>query len=272
MYQILASDLDGTLLNHNSEISSENLLAIQQFVEKGGYFVPSSGRTLSEISEELRCNPYIRYIIHSNGATVHDLKTGDSILMCVEKEDAARMLDILYSYNIHLTVRQGGRCYMDAEFQNEEAYSYYNVWEVHKEVITKYGEAQTGFKEFVYTLDNIEMVSVFFHSDEELEVCRKRLLDTGVLRVAEGWLHNLEICSVQAGKGKALLRLADLLQVAHEDTIAVGDSDNDTTMIEAAGLGLAVSNACDKLKEQADRVICSNEEHAIAYIVSHISG
>jgi hydroxymethylpyrimidine pyrophosphatase-like HAD family hydrolase len=55
-----------------------------------------------------------------------------------------------------------------------------------------------------------------------------------------------------------------------ENTIAVGDSDNDMSMIKAAGLGLAVSNACDELKAIADKVICSNDEHNIKYIYENI--
>ena len=63
--------------------------------------------------------------------------------------------------------------------------------------------------------------------------------------------------------------LADMLGVAHGDTISIGDSDNDASIVEAAGLGLAVSNACDSLKAVADEEICSNEEHAIAYVLTH---
>ena len=269
MYKIIASDLDGTLFNSETKISEENIEAIKKLTKMGVYFVPSSGRTLSEVPGSVKNNPDIRYIIHSNGATVHDKVTGENILMCISKEEAKELLDILYSYETHITLRQGGRCLIDADFQKEEDYKYYNVWKLHEEVITEYGERIKNFRKFIYSLDNVEVVSAFFHDSDELEECREKLLKTGFLRVAEGWKNNLEICSVKAGKGKALLHLADKLNINHEDTIAVGDSDNDTTMIKAAGLGLAVSNACDILKENADEIICSNEKHAISYILSH---
>ena len=63
--------------------------------------------------------------------------------------------------------------------------------------------------------------------------------------------------------------LADLLGIDYSDTISAGDSNNDLTITQAAGLGLAVSNACDSLKEVADEIICSNDEHIVSYILNH---
>lgn len=71
-YKIVCSDLDGTLLNNNSEISKENLKAIDELVEHGVYFVPSTGRAYGEIPEELRDNSAIRFMICSNGAVLLD--------------------------------------------------------------------------------------------------------------------------------------------------------------------------------------------------------
>ena len=68
-YKILCSDLDGTLLNSDSEISAENLAAIQAVAEKGVFFVPSTGRTFAELPQQLREHPSIRYIIYSNGCS-----------------------------------------------------------------------------------------------------------------------------------------------------------------------------------------------------------
>lgn len=71
-FKIITSDLDGTLLNSRSEISSENLRAIHELSNRGIYFVPSTGRTVSELPAEIINDPAIRYIIHSNGAVLLD--------------------------------------------------------------------------------------------------------------------------------------------------------------------------------------------------------
>lgn len=75
--------------------------------------------------------------------------------------------------------------------------------------------------------------------------------------------------NIEAGKGNALRSLADMLGVSHDETIGVGDSDNDTSLIEAAGLGLVPSNGCGSLKKIADEIICSNDEHIACYILDH---
>ena len=116
---------------------------------------------------------------------------------------------------------------------------------------------------------SIPAFAVFFRKFEDLVESKRKIEALGGLRVVGVSEYNLEIMNSDAGKGNALLWLAQQLGIDRADTISVGDTDNDQSMIEAAGLGLAVANACQPLKAVADAVICSNDEHAIAYILSH---
>ncbi len=266
-YKIVASDLDGTLLDDNSEISLENMNAITELYEKGVFFVPSSGRSFSEMPDEIKTSKYIRYLIASNGAVVFDKLTNDNIMMCMEKDFLKGILDILYSYRTHLTYRHNGNCYVDKEYYNEASYKYYNVWECHIRVITEFGIPTENFKEELYSLDNIEVISIFFHSEKERLECKKRLLEYGGLQVVEACENNLEIMSDKAGKGNALHKLCDKLGIDYNCTIAVGDSDNDASIVKAAGLGLAVENARQSLKNVADAVACRNTENVVDYIL-----
>ena len=266
-YKIVASDLDGTLLDDNSEISLENMNAITELYEKGVFFVPSSGRSFSEMPDEIKTSKYIRYLIASNGAVVFDKLTNDNIMMCMEKDFLKGILDILYSYRTHLTYRYNGNCYVDKEYYNEASYKYYNVWECHIRVITEFGIPTENFKEELYSLDNIEVISIFFHSEKERLECKKRLLEHGGLQVVEACENNLEIMSDKAGKGNALHKLCDKLGIDYNCTIAVGDSDNDASIVKAAGLGLAVENARQSLKNVADAVACRNTENVVDYIL-----
>lgn len=268
-YRIVASDLDGTLLNNNSQVSRENLDAIDEMTELGVYFVPSSGRTLAEIPAEIRDNEKIRYVIHSNGAVVWDRQQGQRILHCIPNPVGREVLKVLSAYEVHLTIRHNGKCFVDAAFQDEKSNEYYNVIEAHRDCVQNYAVHLDNFLEYVNNADNVEVFSAFFHSYEEKLECKKRLEKLGTLRIVEAAQSNLEIVNADAGKGNALQGLADLLSIVIEDTISVGDSDNDNSITQAAGLGLAVSNACDSLKAVADELICSNEEHAIAYIFAH---
>ena len=103
-YRIIASDLDGTLLNDKKEVSPENIAAIARMAELGVYFVPCSGRTLSEIPENVKSIPSVRYIIHSDGAVIHDKVTGERIERCMTQGAVKPALDILFEYENSMTV------------------------------------------------------------------------------------------------------------------------------------------------------------------------
>ncbi len=270
-YKIIACDLDGTLLNSCGQISDENKSAIKELSESGVAFVPSTGRTISEIPKELTENPHIRYYIYANGAGVYDKLTDERILLCMPKEVSNKVLDILTSYDIHITFRHGGECYADISQQTDEICNYYNVWQTHRDVINEYANQIENLTDYCRTLDNVEVFTVFFRNENDEKEAKKRLLETGDVYLMDSFPSGLgiEICSVNSGKGRALKALADRLKLDISQTVACGDSDNDQTMIDTAGLSLAPSNACESIKDTADAVICSNDEHIVKYILEN---
>ena len=76
-YKMIFSDLDGTLLNNDNQLSAENAAAIRRLNEQGVLFVPSTGRTFGEITPAIAANPDIRYVSYSNGVAVLDKHTGE---------------------------------------------------------------------------------------------------------------------------------------------------------------------------------------------------
>lgn len=268
-YKIIASDLDGTLFNNMSRISSENIEAIKMLTNKGAHFVLSTGRTLSEIPVELADLPDVRYMIHSNGAVVYDKQTGHRILNCISNNTSCGIFDMLYKYECHITYRHNGNCFVDALFQNDEFFEYFNVCNEHRTSVRNFAVYLDNFKEIAYNADNVEVISVFFHNKNDKIACKTYFEKTGVLRVVEASEYNLEIMNIDAGKGNALCALANMIGVSPSECISIGDSDNDSSIIQAAGLGLAVSNACSSLKNIADNTICSNEEHVAKYVLTH---
>ena len=266
-YKIIASDLDGTLFNNSSDVSKENLAAITEIDQKGAYFVPSTGRTFSDIQKILTDNNDIRYFICSNGALVYDKKTGESIVNGISGELLRRMLEVFSRFDVHITVRTGGVSVVDTKRCNDRDFDFYNICEAHVNVLKEFSQTREDFDAWLCGLESVEAVATFYHSLDDLFECKKQLDALGGLLVLRQYEYNLDICSSYTSKGDALMRLADKLEIDRAATIAVGDSDNDISMVKAAGLGLAVSNANNNLKEIADEVICSNEEHAIDDIV-----
>jgi len=267
-YKIIASDLDGTLLRHDA-ISEENLNAINEIVNKGVCFVPATGRAFDELPKYLKETELFRYYIVSDGAQIYDKKENKTIEFSISKEKAKGILDKLFSYDICLFVHADVNSYCDNAKHNADIYCSYNMnkhwvdFSLEKEVVVE------NFKEFVYSLEEIPLFVPFFKNMEDLLDCKAYFEKDENLLVAQTDPYNLEIFSSKAGKGNSLLRLAEILGVDKKATIAVGDSTNDYTMVKMAGLGLAVDNAVEELKQIADKVICNYKEHSAKYILEN---
>lgn len=268
-YRIIASDLDGTLFNDKKEVSRENLEAIAKMAELGVYFVPCSGRTLREIPENVKGIESVRYLIHSDGAVIYDKATGKRIEKCMSKEKARPALDVLFDYGDSMTVRYKGESYVDANAHNAENYTYHRVMPFYQKMIFEVCRPMWDYKRFCYGLDGIEMICIHFHSGDDLEECKSRLEKIDGISVTRLEEQSIEVYDTEAGKGNAVLRLAEYLGYQKEATIGVGDSGNDIDMLTKAGLGLVTSNGLDIAKAAGDAVICSNEEHIAKYILEN---
>ncbi len=268
-YKIVASDLDGTLLNHDGRVSAENWRAIEQMGKMGVHFVPASGRAFREMPAELRESPLIRYYITSDGTMVYDKVTDTAHEIPLPKALGHEVLDKLYQYPMCMMLHADFNSYVDAATHNEADYTRFNLSRRWRDFTYQTNVPVENFKEFAYGHERIQAVVPFFASMDDLKECERYFLEDPKLIVAQSAPHNLEVFYHKAGKGNALMLLADLLGIDRKATIAVGDSTNDLTVVQAAGLGLAMENAVPELKAVADEVICNNEQHAAKYILEH---
>lgn len=270
-HKIIATDLDGTLLNTRDTVSPENLAAIRDLTEMGVLVVPSSGRTLGEIPACVRYIPDVRYIIHSDGAVIYDKREGRPLdARCMKGDALRRVLDIFYDYETLLTVRAGGVLYVDADEQREDIYDSYRMIRAYQTAMLTLAVPVKDFKAFCYALPEIEMICTFFRRDEEMHAARARFLADGAFGVAASTPTNLEVFDREAGKGNALVRFAALMGASASETIAVGDSENDLDNMRHAGLALAMANATEAVKAASHRTVCHNDAHVMAYIRDHI--
>ncbi len=267
-YKMIASDLDGTLLYDLTTVSPENYAAISEYTAKDGLLVPTTGRCLYEIPEALRKCPDIRYIISSGGAAITDLKTGKNDSLSIAPACFAEVVKILQDYTCFLSFHHAGYGYMDASQDDESVIEDFCV---HPYYFMHYHETcqKVDYKTFLQGLSP-DMFSVFFRHDSELDECQKRLEALGGLTTTSSAPHNIEVVAEGVSKGNTVRRLAKKLNIDINEVIGVGDSENDLSMLGVVGLPLAVENACDALKEKAARVICSNKEHIMRYILDNI--
>lgn len=268
-YKIIATDLDGTLFNSQGKISEENLEAIKELTDLGILVVPASGRAYREMPSIVRDHPLFRYYITSDGGTVYDKKEDKTYELAMSKQVSNAVLDILYEYPINMMLHADVNSYVDADLNNVQDYKRCNYDDSWIRFVQKNDVVKQEFKKFAYSHQAIQMFCVFFERLEDIEACKKRFDAMPEVIYAQSNKYNLEVFSCNAGKGNALYLLADTLGIDRAKTIAVGDSTNDFTMVSQAGLGLAMDNAMDALKQAADKVICNNNEHSIKYILEN---
>lgn len=268
-YKIIASDLDETLLGADQRVSEENWAAIRTLCSRGVEFVPATGRAFDEIPREIKESEWIRYYIVSDGTQIYDKKEGRTWEFAMDRATAKQVLDLVYRYPVLLTVHADTASYVEQATHNTESYKEFSMSDYWIDFLFLREKVMKGLKEFAYGQESLLSTVVFFKHMEDFHKARAALLQMPEIQLAQTAPNNLEIFSKKAGKGNALLLLASLLGVSPEETMALGDSTNDSTMIRAAGLGLAMANAVPELKAVADGVICHYEEDGIRYVLDH---
>ena len=269
-YKMIATDLDGTLLYDVFTVSEENFKAISEYNNMGGTVVPTSGRCYFQIIPEIRECKDIKYCISSNGAVVTDVSTGERDEVLIPDEKFKKIIELIARYETFNTVHSQGYGFMLKKNDDWGRASYYNLNEYYYAHYHKWCKKLDSWNEDVFGDKGVEMVSVFFKSQNELDKCAAELEALGELVLTSSADFNIEIVSKGASKGDGIRRLAKKLGISTEEVIGVGDSRNDIALLEGAGLPLAVSNAADILKAKAAKVICSNKEHIIKYILENI--
>ena len=257
--KLIAFDLDGTLLNNKKEIPEENLLALRRAAEAGVLLVPATGRILKGMPEALLALKVCRYFIFSNGATLYDLEEDRTIgSFGIAPETALRICEYMDTLPVLYDCYRDGFGYM-TQWMYEKAPDFFGTEPEILKLVRRLRQPVPELKEDILRINRpLEKLQMYF-TEEHMDL-RLRELETLSTRfpeviVSSSTRNNVEINSREAGKGKALRRLCELLGIRLEETAAFGDGLNDTELLEAAGLGCAMQNAAEAVKRCADTVL-----------------
>ena len=260
---LFCTDLDGTLLNSKKEISKENREAIEYFKKEGGYFTFITGRmpyTSVEMYEAVRPNAPIGCI---NGGGIYDMAKGEYLWINSLPERSLKIIDHVYDTmpDIGIQLNCPERIYFtrdnDSMVHFREITGTEYLYKHHREL------GDEPLSKVIFANFDIERMAQIRKEIEALPLAEEFDFITAAADF-------YEMLPKGNSKGGLLVRLARILGVSEENTIAVGDYENDISMVKAAGHGYAVANAIPELKAAADRVTVSNNEHAIAKIVEEI--
>jgi len=260
-YKLVAVDMDGTLLNEKLEISARTKKAIVKAKEQQVQVTLATGRMYKSVlpfAQELELEiPLITY----NGALVKDSATGEVYYHePVPLPHAKEIIRLVKKKKVNLNL------YVDDTLYVKEL----NEWTQAYMSIAKVEAIPVGDLEAFLEDDPTKMLLI--GEPEELaritREIRERLEDK--VEITKSKPYFLEIISWQVTKGQALKALADKFRIKREEVVAFGDSYNDLSMLEYAGLGVAMGNAPQEIKEKADLLTLSNEEEGVADVLERI--
>ena len=261
---LIALDLDGTTLSGDKSLSSKNLHAITGAIASGMEIVPVTGRGFDSLPECVTSIEGIRYYINSNGANIYDASIGGRIYESFV--DAAAVEELMRE------VKERG--YMFESFVGGYAYIGRDWYDDMKENGCDYRGVEYALKTrtpvddlFAFTLENkerIENINVFFPTKEEKESFFPILSGIKNAEITSSYWSNYEMGPLGASKGAALRFLMDRLGLGKEEVMAIGDSPNDISMLNEAGVAVAVENAEPHVKAAADIIVSPNDEDGVA--------
>ncbi len=259
---LLCTDLDGTLLRDDKSISDENLDAVKYFMDEGGYFTFITGRM-----------PYYAEHIYSlinqnapfgcvNGGGIFDHRKGEYLWSRKLSPESFELVDDVMSMveGIGLQINTFERIYFSAE---NEAMRYFRDTTGVPNITKPYREITEPIGKIIFGDTRNEAIL----ETERVLRSHPKAYKFDFIR-SENTLY--EILPKGNSKGDVMMRIADMLGIDRRRTIAAGDYNNDVSMLRDAAVGVAVANASEEAKAAADFLTVSNEEHAIAKIISDI--
>jgi Cof subfamily protein (haloacid dehalogenase superfamily) len=259
-YKMLVLDMDDTLLTDDHQISKENKEMLFKAQEMGVYVVLASGRpTMAMIAfaKELKLDVYNSYMLSFNGAVITDVKE-DKVLFeqSLTKEQIHELYDYSLKSKTHIIT------YIDGKIVSETDCEYIDV---EKNITGMDHNKVSNFKDAV-TTNAVKCILL-----EEPSYLKTVEIDLNIamphLSISMSKPFFLEVAPNGIDKAASLKILAEKLNIHQSEIIAVGNAGNDLTMIEYAGLGVWVDNVTPELRDRADVIVASNNNHGVAEVV-----
>ena len=268
--KLIALDLDGTLLDSEKQLSPENKAALTRAAEEGVEIVPATGRFYRGMPAIIRELPFVRYVITINGAQVYDAAHKTTVCGSeIPWQRAVEVMEYLDKLPVIYDCYQDGWGWMTQKFYEEADQFAANVHSLAmiRELRTPVPELKAHLKA---KAAGVQKIQIFFRDMEKRAEALQELPQAFPdLVVTTSIVNNIEINSREATKGVALEKLAEHLSIPLAQTMAFGDDRNDLSMLQKAGVGVAMGNAEETVKRGADFVADDCDHSGVAHAIQH---
>lgn len=269
--KIIGLDLDGTVFNDEKEITSRTKKAIARAIASGILVLPATGRPKVGLPEEFLSIPGVRYALVCNGASIVDLKQNRTIYhRCLKKETVIRIAKKCENVEGTFELYIEGNAIMSGKHM-KLADRYIPSPHI-RDYVRKTRIVVDDLMEYLkHCPDDVEKINMSFESVENKDAVMEQLCTEPGISMACGLQTNLELTREGTDKGTALLEFGRKMNIAKESILACGDSGNDRMMLKKVGIGVAMANAEDDIKLEADYVLpYTNNEDGVAWMIEHI--
>lgn len=270
--KMIGFDLDGTLLTDQKELGEYTVQILKRAVKEGIVILPITGRPLCGLPEEVTGLPGLRYAITANGARILDLKNAAVLKeQLVSVETAEKILDILGNYDSLREIYYDGTGYAERE-KLEQIDHFFEEGPMAEYVRSTRQPVDNLMDKFRKESREVDKVQGVFADLGEREAALDEIRKLEGVTITGALHNNIEVNAAGVDKGNALLWLAQYLGIAPEETMAFGDGNNDITLLEKAGTGVAMKNGIEEVKHAADRVTekTNDEEGAAKFIETYV--
>lgn len=269
-YRLLALNIDGTLLRDNARISKQTKDAIEYVKNKGVYVTLATARPFPSARKIAKTLKVDGCLITSDGAFVASTAEDPIFVRRIKEEKTLQIVDLLEQYECHIRVMH-------------ESYSIGNKIRQKNNLIAKMtvGVGDPLFYPISFVDSVCEQlmkepiappkIQVQFFDSVEQERAMQQLEKTVKgIKVLESAPGRFDFISTGVSKASGLQALGQYLNIHTNEMVAIGAYDNDVEMIAQAGLGVAMGNATQSVKEAADWLTRSNEQNGVSYMIREV--
>ena len=274
--KLVMSDVDGTLINTQHQVSQRTKKAVHQLIARGVEFGIATGRdyeSASGIAKQLGLDPNTIPIVSLNGFWVDhpelnyqfrdktiDFETSKKL----GKIGSQYFMGVLYFFQDKVYSHMDDLSLEDYELSVGTDRTHFFKDDVDMQRIDSIEDIK-----HIFTPDHEVLKIVFIQDEDYTELVKERISRNfpeafDLLMVGPGWA---EIMPKAVNKGKAILEYAKFRHLDPKEILAFGDSDNDLTMIHYLGTGVAMKNARNSLKVLADEITASNDDDGVAKFI-----
>lgn len=267
-YRLICIDMDGTLLNDNHEVTEENKLALKEAVNKGVKIAITTGRLFTSARQYAELLGINASIIASNGSYVRE-KDEEKVIYKhpLNIEQFNKICDVLDKYNVKKFFNTFNTMITTQMPPEDHGYVRSNKFspehlKIQFKVYENLRESFDSYKE------DILKAIVIDNNIEVLSALKKELKSIGGLEVVSSGHDNVEIMAEGTSKGNGVKAFAEILGIKREEIICIGDNENDISMIKYAGLGVAMGNATEEVKGNADYITDDNNSSGVGKVIN----